>query len=68
MSFLLKKKAYAGSFTFLFQFEEIGCRIASNACGGLWRQCYRKQRAEIGFAGSMTTKKKVVPASDCDRR
>jgi len=33
-SFLLKKKAYAGSFAFLFQFEEIGCRIASNACGG----------------------------------
>jgi len=27
---LLKKKAYAGSFAFLFQFEEIGCRIASN--------------------------------------
>ena len=39
-SFLLKKKAYAGSFAFLFQFEEIGCRIASNACGGLWRQCF----------------------------
>ena len=27
------KKAYAGSFAFLFQFEEIGCRIASNAYG-----------------------------------
>ena len=27
-SFLLKKKTYAGSFAFLFQFEEIGCRIA----------------------------------------
>ena len=39
-SFLLKKKAYAGSFAFLFQFEEIDCRIASNACGGLWRQCF----------------------------
>jgi len=39
-SFLLKKKAYAGSFAFLFQFKEINCRIASNACGGLWRQCF----------------------------
>jgi len=28
-----------GSSAFLFQFEEIGCRIASNTCGGLWRQC-----------------------------
>jgi len=28
------------SFAFLFQFEEIGCRIASNACRGLWRQCF----------------------------
>jgi len=35
-SFLLKKKAYAGSFAFLFQYEEIGCRIASNA----WRPIY----------------------------
>ena len=53
-SFLLKKKAYAGSFVFLFQFEEIGCWIAC-----LWRPMatifYRKQRAKIGFAGSMTT-------------
>ena len=44
-SFLLKKKAYAGSFAFLFQFEEIGCRIEC-----LWRPMatilYRK-RAEI---------------------
>ena len=32
-SFLLKKKYMR--FAFLFQFEEIGCRIASNACGGL---------------------------------
>jgi len=39
-SFLLKKKAYAGSFAFLFQFEEIACRIVSNAYGGLWRQCF----------------------------
>ena len=54
-SFLLKKKAYAGSFAFLFQFEEIGCRIASNTCEGLWQFPYRKQRAEIGFADSMTT-------------
>jgi len=56
-SLLLKKKAYAGSFAFLFQFEEIGCRIASNACGGLWQHNFRhqKQRAEIGFADSMTT-------------
>jgi len=56
-SFLLKKKGYAGSFAFLFQFEEIGCRIASNACGSLWRQCFigNKIGAEIGFAGSMTT-------------
>jgi len=38
--FFAKKKAYAGSFAFLFQFEEIGCRIATNACGGLWRQCF----------------------------
>jgi len=37
-SFLLKKKAYAGSFALLFQ--EIGCQIVSNACGGLWRQCF----------------------------
>jgi len=39
-SFLLKKKAYAGNFAFLFQFEEIDCRIASNACGSLCRQCF----------------------------
>ena len=32
-SFLLKEKTCAESFAFLFQFEEIGCRIASNACG-----------------------------------
>jgi len=52
-SFLLKKKHMREA---LFQFEEIGCRIASNACGGLWRQMlYRKQRAEIDFAGSMMT-------------
>jgi len=38
-SFLLKKKAYAGSFAFLFQFEEIDA-AASNTCGGLWRQCF----------------------------
>jgi len=37
-SFFAKKKAYAGSFA--FQFEEIGCQIASNACRGLWRQCF----------------------------
>jgi len=24
----------------LFQFEKIGCRIASNVCGGLWQQCF----------------------------
>jgi len=39
-SFFAKKKAYEGSFAFLFQFEEIVCRIASNACGDLWRQCF----------------------------
>jgi len=53
-SFLLKKKVYAGSFAFLFQFEEIGCRIEC-----LWKpmatMLYRKQRVEIGFASSMTT-------------
>jgi len=49
-SFLLKKKAYAGSFAFLFQFEEIGCRMLVEAT-----MLYRKQRAEIGFASSMTT-------------
>jgi len=38
-SFFAKKKAYAENFAFLFQFEEIGCRIASN-CGGLWGQCF----------------------------
>jgi len=32
-SFLLKKKAYARSFAFLFQFEEIGCRMLVEACG-----------------------------------
>ena len=52
-SFLLKK-AYAGSFAFLFQFEEIGCRIASNACGGLWPQCFIGNNVQR-FAGSMTT-------------
>jgi len=53
-SFLLKKK-HVGSFAFLFQFEEIDCRIASNACRGLTTLLYQKQRAEIDFAGSMMT-------------
>jgi len=39
-SFLLKKKHVREALLFCFNFEEIGCRIASNACGGLWRQCF----------------------------
>ena len=54
-SFLLKKKAYAGSFAFVSNWRN---RLP-NCIECLWRpittMLYRKQRAEIGFAGSMTT-------------
>jgi len=45
--FFAKKKVYAGSFAFLFQFEEIGCRIASNAWRPMATMLYWKQCAEI---------------------
>ena len=53
-SFLSKKKAYAGSFSVSIWRNRLPNRIEC-----LWRpmatMLFRKQRVEIGFAGSMTT-------------